>query len=101
MKNACVGDSGGGLIENSGNKLAKVIGIVSFGQKGCQNSFHGKPMPSVFTKVSNYYDWITYRMEKNISTPCKCQSSLELKLSFTLLCVTLVAQGISFCKTAS
>ena len=102
MKNTCSGDSGGGLIipKSSGNKTAIVIGIVSFVMEDCLNSFHGRPVPSVFTKVSNYYDWIKFRMEKDFFTPCKCQSSLELELSFILLYATLVAQVVSFCKSA-
>ncbi len=51
-KDSCQGDSGGPLIQ--GNKLS---GIVSFG--GSEEQACGAPnFPGVYTKVSNYIDWI-------------------------------------------
>lgn len=50
---ACSGDSGGPL-ENA-NEL---IGIVSFGPKGCDNS-----APTVYTDVGSYYPWIHWVMK--------------------------------------
>jgi secreted trypsin-like serine protease len=45
---ACMGDSGGPLVQDDGS----LIGIVSWGVP-C-----GQGMPDIFTKVSEYKDWI-------------------------------------------
>ena len=47
------GDSGGPLIVQNANGDYEQIGIVSFGE-GCALP----DKPGVFTKVSNYRDWI-------------------------------------------
>jgi secreted trypsin-like serine protease len=47
-RQACNGDSGGPLIYN-----ARVVGIVSFGVKGCYDY-----VPNVYTRVSAYGTWI-------------------------------------------
>jgi len=54
--NTCNGDSGGPLVCPDENGNGKLAGIVSFGLTGCKNA-------GVFTKVSNYEDWITARLE--------------------------------------
>lgn len=50
----CQGDSGGPLIyENKHNKKNYLVGLTSFGL-GCGSQF----FPSVYTRVSNYIEWI-------------------------------------------
>ncbi|XP_067015516.1 venom protease isoform X2 [Anabrus simplex] len=59
-KDACKGDSGGPLmhIQNSTGKLYQ-IGIVSFGSYPCG----GRDAPSVYTRVSEYINWILKNIE--------------------------------------
>ena len=60
-KDTCQGDSGGPLVVNDHNGLNKgnwtVIGLTSFG-KGCGDG-------GVYTRVSNYYNWIVDKINKN------------------------------------
>lgn len=49
----CNGDSGGPLVQKSGNDFT-LVGVVSLGPKNCGM----KGVPFIFTKVSNYIDWI-------------------------------------------
>ncbi|XP_055921679.1 lectizyme [Eupeodes corollae] len=51
---ACNGDSGGPLVKEDANSPTELIGIVSWGYIPC-----GKAnMPSIYTRVSAYIDWI-------------------------------------------
>lgn len=52
-KGACNGDSGGPLVMLDDKDRWKIIGVVSWGRRGCSTSY-----PSVFTRVSHYLDWI-------------------------------------------
>ncbi|XP_016985635.1 lectizyme [Drosophila rhopaloa] len=54
-KSACNGDSGGPLVVEFENAASELIGIVSWGYIPCGLA----NLPSVFTKVSSYVDWIT------------------------------------------
>lgn len=59
---SCNGDSGGPLNCQGANGQWQVHGIVSFGSSlGC-NYYH---KPSVFTRVSNYIDWINSVIANN------------------------------------
>ncbi|CAF2519552.1 unnamed protein product [Rotaria sp. Silwood2] len=51
-KDSCQGDSGGPIHQWLGDHWEQV-GIVSYGQ-GCASEYH----PSVYTRLSFYYDWI-------------------------------------------
>ncbi|XP_073713587.1 trypsin [Misgurnus anguillicaudatus] len=51
-KDSCQGDSGGPLVVRTGTQWIQ-SGIVSFGQGCAEPGF-----PGVYTKVSNYQDWI-------------------------------------------
>lgn len=64
-EDSCSGDSGGGLIavdRTSGHQIAKyLVGIVSYGPTPC--GFPG--WPGVYTRVTDYMDWIRESMESN------------------------------------
>ncbi|KAL1423034.1 hypothetical protein MTO96_021424 [Rhipicephalus appendiculatus] len=57
-KDSCQGDSGGPAIQYQ-NGTALLVGIVSFG-RGCARLTHA----GVYTRVSNYIDWIQEHAEK-------------------------------------
>jgi len=58
----CQGDSGGPLVINEAEKSRQVqIGVVSFGDANCDNA-----IPTVFTRVTNYLDWIEENMKANM-----------------------------------
>ncbi|XP_041508881.1 chymotrypsin-like elastase family member 2A [Microtus oregoni] len=62
VTSSCNGDSGGPLNCQASNGKWQVHGIVSFGSSlGC--NYPRKP--SVFTRVSNFIDWINTVIEKN------------------------------------
>ena len=52
----CAGDSGGPLLASNPDGSWTVVGITSFGV-GCGNQI----FPGVYTKVSEYMDWIDAR----------------------------------------
>jgi len=53
----CFGDSGGPLVVESKTGTRQVVGIVSFGIGGCALL----PFwPDVYTRVSEYLDWLSY-----------------------------------------
>eukprot|EP00091_Calanus_sinicus_P024735 TRINITY_DN9050_c0_g1_i1.p1 TRINITY_DN9050_c0_g1~~TRINITY_DN9050_c0_g1_i1.p1 ORF type:complete len:197 (-),score=35.62 TRINITY_DN9050_c0_g1_i1:87-677(-) len=53
-KNGCQGDSGGPLVaEDSNGEGYSAVGIVSFGDVGCNTTY-----PSYYTEVGKYLDWI-------------------------------------------
>lgn len=51
--NTFQGDSGGPLMLLDSDERWKVIGIVSWGRRGCNPKF-----PTAFTRVNHYLDWI-------------------------------------------
>ncbi|XP_014322182.1 complement factor I isoform X2 [Myotis lucifugus] len=58
---ACKGDSGGPLVCQDANNKTYIWGIVSWGEN-C-----GKPdFPGVYTKVANYFDWISHHVGRAI-----------------------------------
>ncbi|CAG2115125.1 unnamed protein product [Medioppia subpectinata] len=53
-QDSCMGDSGGPLVQlNPKDNRIQLVGIVSFGYPCAV-----KDMPGVYTRVSNYIDWI-------------------------------------------
>ncbi|XP_068205639.1 chymotrypsinogen A-like [Palaemon carinicauda] len=60
---ACKGDSGGPLVWGDGGRQY-LVGIVSFG-KGCGD----KDAPGVYTKVTNYLQWIETKVSSNLCLP--------------------------------
>lgn len=48
----CFGDSGGPLMVDNGSGIMYLVGVVSFGNS-C-----GDSVPTVFTRVTSYLDWI-------------------------------------------
>ncbi|XP_031516408.1 chymotrypsin-like elastase family member 2A [Papio anubis] len=59
---SCYGDSGGPLNCQASDGRWEVHGIVSFGFRFSCNFYH---KPSVFTRVSNYIDWINSVIANN------------------------------------
>jgi secreted trypsin-like serine protease len=61
----CHGDSGGPLqCIVSGHKL--LVGIVSFGNVNCDELTSDlSQIPSVYTRISYYYDWILSHIQSN------------------------------------
>lgn len=58
-RDTCQGDSGGPLAQRSNGQYV-LIGITSFG-RGCARA----NTPGVYTRVSNYVDWIQEKMTEN------------------------------------
>ncbi|KAG8201309.1 hypothetical protein JTE90_016790 [Oedothorax gibbosus] len=52
-KGACNGDSGGPLMLLDSDERWKVVGIVSWGRRGCNPTF-----PTAYSRVAHYLDWI-------------------------------------------
>lgn len=53
-KDSCEGDSGGPLqMIDTNSNVARVVGVISFGVGAC-----GAAIPSVYTRVASYLDWI-------------------------------------------
>ena len=52
-RDSCRGDSGGPLIGRDGVDPYMLVGVVSSGTKYC-----GIGAPAVYTRVSNYIEWI-------------------------------------------
>ena len=54
IEGVCNGDSGGPMVVNESDGIPTEIGLVSFGSSlGCESGW-----PGVFTRVSEYVDWI-------------------------------------------
>lgn len=58
LHDACQGDSGGPLVCMI-NKHMTLVGIISWGI-GCGQ----KDVPGIYTKVTNYLDWIQDNMKQ-------------------------------------
>lgn len=59
-RDTCQGDSGGPLAQRSSSGSYVLVGITSFG-RGC-----ARPnTPGVYTRVSNYVDWIQETIQNN------------------------------------
>ncbi|XP_025321689.1 complement factor I isoform X1 [Canis lupus baileyi] len=58
---ACKGDSGGPLVCKDINNVTYVWGVVSWGEN-CGNPEY----PGVYTKVANYFDWISHHVGRSL-----------------------------------
>ncbi|XP_037686382.1 complement factor I [Choloepus didactylus] len=58
---ACKGDSGGPLVCTDVNNVTYVWGIVSWGENCGEKEF-----PGVYTKVANYFDWISNHVGRSL-----------------------------------
>lgn len=62
-RDACSGDSGGPLHLEVDDHTT-LIGVVSFGNDCATSGF-----PGIYTRVSNYYDWILDNIDENLYSP--------------------------------
>ncbi|KAK2917136.1 hypothetical protein Q8A67_001510 [Cirrhinus molitorella] len=76
-KSICPGDSGGPLLSRKGS-LCIQSGIMSFSRNLCYDLKH----PSVFTRVSQYQDWIKLHMGSN--PPGFVQFNTDIHYSWTI-----------------
>ncbi|XP_025161415.1 transmembrane protease serine 9 [Harpegnathos saltator] len=84
-ESACSGDSGGPLVQVV-DKVTKQIGIVSWGIYPCGANL----MPSVYTRVSSYTDWINKNREfaaREYRSSSNIEMSLKAIIVFALLAV--------------
>lgn len=58
---ACKGDSGGPLVCQDANNMTYVWGVVSWGENCGKSQF-----PGVYTKVANYFDWISNHVGRSL-----------------------------------
>ncbi|KAG5671024.1 hypothetical protein PVAND_001242 [Polypedilum vanderplanki] len=72
-KDACQGDSGGPMVSEGPTGSMEVVGIVSWG-RGCAR----KSLPGIYTKITNYLDWIHEHMEGE----CMCQRRIGEKTNY-------------------
>ncbi|XP_060560620.1 chymotrypsin B-like [Ruditapes philippinarum] len=63
LSGACNGDSGGPLsCRRQGEQAWELAGVTSWGASGCQS----EGLPNVYTRVSQYRQWILATMRKNL-----------------------------------
>lgn len=68
VSGSCKGDSGGPLVRKAADGILEVVGVTSFGTLDCNLN-----QPGVYTRVSNYLDWI----RSNIKTQTKCDKQIN------------------------
>ncbi|XP_058791264.1 transmembrane protease serine 9-like [Phymastichus coffea] len=69
QRDTCSGDSGGALHVRNEEGAMEVIGLVSFGRGCARPNF-----PGVYTKISNYLEWI----HRHLNDECLCPSPARL-----------------------
>ncbi|MBF0103166.1 MAG: trypsin-like serine protease [Desulfobacterales bacterium] len=90
FKDSCEGDSGGPVIVNY-NGVNKLAGIVSWGEGCAQPGFYG-----VYTKVSNYLDWIDKFTSVSAQSPTvTTKSATSVTSTSAILNGTVNPNGLS------
>jgi trypsin len=72
-RDACVGDSGGPIVYKDGNNFIQQ-GIVSWGGEECADPFQ----PGVYTKLSNYVNWINNTILNTDISDVKEEESISI-----------------------
>ncbi|XP_011869212.1 PREDICTED: testisin-like [Vollenhovia emeryi] len=87
-RDACQGDSGGPLIVVDENGIDRQVGIVSYGNARCPSD-----VPGVFTRISEYKNWIDHWIEERRAE----QSTMNVKSVKILLCLVI---SLTVCQYA-
>lgn len=92
---SCQGDSGGPLqVFRIDSNTTQVIGIVSFGI-GC-----GTTLPSIYTRVAYYYDWISsYVWPDSPNSPSYSSQNVDIRVTTMNVSDTVVKKNQNFMIT--
>eukprot|EP01023_Acetabularia_acetabulum_P032104 TRINITY_DN29_c0_g3_i1.p1 TRINITY_DN29_c0_g3~~TRINITY_DN29_c0_g3_i1.p1 ORF type:complete len:490 (-),score=47.34 TRINITY_DN29_c0_g3_i1:612-1973(-) len=73
IADTCEGDSGGPLLRNGVQ-----YGIASWGPATSCQSLNGQQFPSVFTKISTYFEWINQIISEPIPNPVSTSTTVSI-----------------------
>jgi secreted trypsin-like serine protease len=98
----CSGDSGGPVFIEADNQATVQTGIVSFGGSTETGICSNPDLPSVYTRVSNYQDWIKQhvpeaKFSRGVSAkfPASCKTQLDPNLNIAMPCLVFENQVYS------